>query len=216
MALVEADVHCKAKDGYGFSRLHPRVVGLPTVWVRPVRRLGCGAAGVAVSAVQEEGAALGVAERPHGDGDGAGRGGRGRALQWHREGTGPRAISGLRGVCATVERGAGRAGGRAGGELGGLVGGNGGNLWAVYEASWTLDASHGLRFPVRRLTPLDLALRNGGAQNVDGLLKAARARVLCKPYTSTHTPTPTLSLPPPTHAPFRPPALPSPPSVSKL
>ena len=31
MALVEAgaDVHCKDNDGYGSSRLHPRVVGLP-------------------------------------------------------------------------------------------------------------------------------------------------------------------------------------------
>ncbi len=54
---------------------------------------------------------------------------------------------------------------------------------------------------------------------VDGLLKAAQVRVLCKPYTSTHAPTPTPSIPPPTHTPFRHndlPALVSPPPVSRL
>jgi hypothetical protein len=43
-----------------------------------------GAAGVAVSAVQVDGAALGVIQWPHGNRDGAGEGGRGRALQGRR------------------------------------------------------------------------------------------------------------------------------------
>ena len=86
LALVEAgaDVHCTGNDGYGFSRLHPRVVGFARMRGRPVRPVGVGAAGGAVWAVQEDGAALGVFERPHGDGDGAGQGGRGRALQGRR------------------------------------------------------------------------------------------------------------------------------------
>ncbi len=43
MALVEAgvDVHSKDNDGYGSSRLHPRVVGLRQCGGRTVRRLGC-------------------------------------------------------------------------------------------------------------------------------------------------------------------------------
>jgi hypothetical protein len=31
LAKVGADVHGKADNGYGFSRLHPRVVGFATV-----------------------------------------------------------------------------------------------------------------------------------------------------------------------------------------
>jgi hypothetical protein len=85
MALVEAgaDVRCKNNEGYG-SRgcilvpLNRHSAG------RTVGPLGCGAAGVAGSAVQQYGAALCVAQRPHGDGDGAGQGGRGRALQGER------------------------------------------------------------------------------------------------------------------------------------
>jgi hypothetical protein len=87
MALVKAgaDVHCKDNRGCGF-------------WGRILLSLGCpqcrggrsvhsgwgGAAGVACSAVQVDGAALGVGERPQGDGDGAGQGGRGRELHGHR------------------------------------------------------------------------------------------------------------------------------------
>ncbi len=82
MALIKAgaDVDGKNKDGYGFSRQHPHVVGLPQCGADgPSNRRG--AAGVHVWAVQVDSAALGVAPRPHGDSDGAGQGGRGRALQ---------------------------------------------------------------------------------------------------------------------------------------
>jgi hypothetical protein len=80
LAKAGADVHCKDKAGYGFSGLPPRVVVLQQCGAdRPSTRRG--AAGGLASAVQEDGAALGVVERPHGDGDGAGQGGRRRALQ---------------------------------------------------------------------------------------------------------------------------------------
>jgi hypothetical protein len=82
LALVTAgaDVHCKTNFGYGCSGcilvsvvfLHCGADGPST---------GGGAAGEPVLAVQTDGAALGVVERPHGDGAGAGQGGRGRALQ---------------------------------------------------------------------------------------------------------------------------------------
>jgi hypothetical protein len=75
MALVKAgaDMRCKDSDGYCLTlgaasscRCVPRSAGA----AGPSTRLG--AAGVAGLAVQVDGAALGVAERPHGDGNGAG------------------------------------------------------------------------------------------------------------------------------------------------
>ncbi len=82
MALVKAgaDVHCKAKYGYGFSTLHRLVSGLLQCGADGPSARG-GAAEVPVWAVQEHGAAPCVAGGPHGDGDGAGEGGRGRAPQ---------------------------------------------------------------------------------------------------------------------------------------
>jgi hypothetical protein len=81
MALVKAgaDVQGKTNEGYGSSRLHPRVVGLPQCGADgPSTRAG--GAGVPVWAVQVDGAALGVGQRPHGDGDGDFFGGRGHSL----------------------------------------------------------------------------------------------------------------------------------------
>jgi hypothetical protein len=84
MALVKAgaDVRCKDNDGYGFSCC----IGSSGI----VRRVRCGRSVHSEWscscrwAVQVDGAALGVIERPHGDGDCAGQGGRGRALQDQR------------------------------------------------------------------------------------------------------------------------------------
>ncbi len=81
LALVEAgaDVHCKANHGCGCSGgilvsvVLPQYGGGRSVHSGWSGKSGC-------LAVQADGAALGVAERPHGDGDGAGGGGRGRAL----------------------------------------------------------------------------------------------------------------------------------------
>jgi hypothetical protein len=86
LALVHAgaDVHCKDADGYGSRGFILGSVGFPTVSGRTVRPFGGGAAGVPALAVQVDGAALCVAEGPHGDGAGAGQGGRGRALQGQR------------------------------------------------------------------------------------------------------------------------------------
>ncbi len=102
MALVTAgaDVHGKTNVGYGFSRLHPRVgwvsdsVGADGPSTRGV------AAGVAVLAVQDDGAARCVGERPHRDGDGADQGRRGRALQGQRRVRFLVAASGLLALCA--------------------------------------------------------------------------------------------------------------------
>ncbi len=83
MELVKAgaDVHCKTNEGCGSRAASSCRWGLTVRGGRSVHSLGCGAAGAAVLAVQEDGAALCVAQRPHGDGAGAGQGGRGRALQ---------------------------------------------------------------------------------------------------------------------------------------
>ena len=75
-----ADVHGKDKDGCGFSGGIPVSVGVSRCGADGQSTRG-GSAGVPVLAVQEDGAALRVAERPHGDGHDAGEGGRGRALQ---------------------------------------------------------------------------------------------------------------------------------------
>jgi hypothetical protein len=84
-ALIKAgaDVHCKDKDGYGFSTPHARVVC--SQQCRGGRSVHSGRIGrSACLAVQQYGAALGVVGRQDGDGDGAGQGGRGRALQDQR------------------------------------------------------------------------------------------------------------------------------------
>jgi hypothetical protein len=82
LALVRAgaDVHGKNSLGYGSRassscRLVSYIAGAdgPSAWG--------GAEGGLASAVQVDGAALCVAERPHGDGAGAAEGGRGRARQ---------------------------------------------------------------------------------------------------------------------------------------
>jgi hypothetical protein len=80
LAKAGADVHCKDNEGYGFSGCILVPLGSPQCWADGPWTRG-GAAGVAVLAVQNDGAAQSVAQRPHGDGDGAGQGGRGRALQ---------------------------------------------------------------------------------------------------------------------------------------
>jgi hypothetical protein len=76
-----ADVRCKTNGGYGFSRLHPRVGWVSDSVGADGPSTRGEAAGVPVLAVQGDGAALCVVERPHGDGAGAGQGGRGRARQ---------------------------------------------------------------------------------------------------------------------------------------
>ncbi len=66
-----------------FSGLHLGVVCVTRCGADGPSTRG-GAAGVSLSAVQADGAAQSVVERPHGDGAGAGQGGRGRALQDQR------------------------------------------------------------------------------------------------------------------------------------
>jgi hypothetical protein len=83
LAKAGADVHCKTNGGYGLSGQHPRVVGVLQCAAAGPSTCG-GAARVAASAAQEDGASLCVARRPHRDGDGAGEGGRGRGRQGHR------------------------------------------------------------------------------------------------------------------------------------
>ncbi len=85
IALVEAgaDVDLKSADGCGSSGcILVSLVRRGAGAAGPSSRVG--AAGVAASAVQVDGAALGVAGRPHGDGDGACQGGRGCELQGRR------------------------------------------------------------------------------------------------------------------------------------
>ncbi len=86
LALVKAgaDLHGKTNDGYGFSTLHPRVGWVSDSVGADGPSTSSVAARVRVLAVQVDGAALCVGERPHRDGDGAGQGGRGLALQGHQ------------------------------------------------------------------------------------------------------------------------------------
>jgi hypothetical protein len=86
MALVKAgaDVHGKNSLGYGFSGLHSRVGWVATVRGGRSVHSGVGLQECLLLFMQEHGAALGVAERPDGDGVGAGEGGRGCARQGQR------------------------------------------------------------------------------------------------------------------------------------
>jgi hypothetical protein len=76
LAKAGADVHCKDSAGYGSSGCIVVSLGCHSVGADGPSTRG-GAAGVRVLAVQDDGAAQSVVERPHGDGIGAGRDGDG-------------------------------------------------------------------------------------------------------------------------------------------
>jgi hypothetical protein len=72
-----ADVHCQNSEGYGRGLRRGAFLWLHRGVTCSCRMVRCGR----MPAVQEDGAAPRLRERPHGDGDGAGGFGRGRARQ---------------------------------------------------------------------------------------------------------------------------------------